>query len=82
VTLPNGEYIGQRKKVTLGTRTHASDVVVLPHANMTSLAYANQTEKACTAATLAAAGKYVLLEWSGTKWNVLYKDATTLTFAP
>lgn len=69
-----GAVIGQRKLVTLGTRTDASDVVSLDHANIVN-ASGTQT----TNCDLDAAGEYVLLEWNGAKWQIVYTNGTVAT---
>jgi hypothetical protein len=66
-----GEVVGTRKLIELGTRTDASDVVSLDHANIVN-ASGTQT----TNVDLDAEGEFVLLEWNGSKWQIVYSDAT------
>jgi len=63
--------IGQRKLITLDTRTDASDVVNLDHANIV-----NASGVQTTNVDLDAEGEFVLLEWNGAKWQIIYSDAT------
>lgn len=63
--------VGQRKLLTLKTRTNGSDVVNLDHANM-----ANAAGTDATNADMDAAGEFFLVEWNGTKWQVVYTNAT------
>jgi hypothetical protein len=69
-----GAVIGQRKLVTLVDRTHASDVVVMDHGNIVNAAGA-----ALSAVELDAEDEFILLEWNGAKWQVVYADATLTT---
>lgn len=69
-----GVRIGQRKLVTLTTRTHASDSVALDHAN---IATADGTPT--TSVVLAEEGAFLLLEWKATTWGVRYTNATVET---
>ena len=69
-----GEVIGTRKLIVLGTRTDGSDVVSLDHANIVN-ASGTQT----TNVDLDAADEFVLLEWNGSKWQIVYSDATVAT---
>lgn len=72
----SGAIVGQRKLVTLTTRSHASDVVVLDHANMVYRGVAP------SAVQLDAANEYVLLEWNGTKWDIIAQNATVTASVP
>ena len=75
VTLADGTYVGQRKLITEVTRTHASDVVVLPFAKIL-----NASDVQATSATMTNAG-FVLLEWTGAKWKALYLSNVTIATA-
>lgn len=66
-----GIEVGDRKLIEMVTRTNASDVVNLDHANI-----ANAAGVQATNADLDAAGEFVLLEWNGTKWQVIHASAT------
>lgn len=66
-----GAVVGQRKLITLSVRTNASDVVNLDHANMVNAAGTTATN-----VDLDAAGEFVLLEWNGAKWQVVYTNGT------
>lgn len=68
-----GAVIGQRKLVYLVTRT-GTDTVSLDHANIVN-ASGTQT----TNCDLDAADEYVLLEWNGAKWQIVYTNGTVAT---
>lgn len=68
--------IGQRKLVVLKTRTHESDSVVLDHANIVSEAGVD-----ATSVELDEEGEFVLLEWNGAKWQVVYSSAGVVATA-
>lgn len=78
VTIPNGVIAGQRKLVSLGTRT-GTDTVVIAVTNIDRGLHAGETPATITALNLDAAGEYALLEWSGLKWNILYSNGTITT---
>lgn len=63
--------VGQRKLVTLKTRSSGSDVVNLDHANI-----ANAAGTDATNCDLDAAGEHFLFEWNGTKWQIIYGTGT------
>lgn len=67
--------VGQRKLITLKTRTGGSDVVTLDKTNMVKSDGSTQP----TTAALDAAGEFVLVEWNGTKWQVVYFKAGVIT---
>lgn len=69
-----GVTIGDRKLITLVTRSDSSDVVNLDHANI-----ANASGTQTTNVDLDAEGEFVLLEWNGSKWQVIYSLATIAT---
>ena len=69
-----GARVGERKLITLAVRTDGSDVVNLDHANCV-----NATGTTLTNLDMDAAGEFVLLEWNGTKWQIIYADATEAT---
>ncbi len=75
VTIPDGVIAGQRKLVSLGTRT-GTDVVVIAVTNIDQGLHSGETPATITALNLDAEGEYALLEWSGAKWNVLYSNGT------
>lgn len=66
-----GAVVGQRKLVTLKTRTSGSDVVNLDHANI-----ANASGVQATNCDLDAAGEFFLFEWNGSKWQIVYGSGT------
>lgn len=79
VTLGDGTgtvtpIVGQQHLITLETRTNASDVVNLDHANMVDSAGTDLTNM-----DLDAAGEFVLVRWTGTKWKVLETNGTLAT---
>jgi hypothetical protein len=82
VSLPDGQYAGQRMLVYLETLTDPADNVDI---TLTKLAAQSIVGDAAEDATIAAmsldaADDYVLLEWTGLKWNILYSNGTvTLT---
>ena len=67
--------VGQRKLVPLETRSDASDVVNLDHANMVD----SDGSTALTNMDLDAAGEFWLGEWNGTAWVTLYTNGTKTT---
>lgn len=74
VTIGTGStaIVGQRKLVTFLTRTNASDVLNLDHANIL-----NSSGTQATNVDLDAAGEFVLLEYVGSsKWQVRAANAT------
>ena len=73
VTLGDGAgvTVGHRKLVTLKTRTNAADVVSLDHANL-----ANKSGVQATNVDLDAAGEFCLVEWNGSKWQIVHANAT------
>lgn len=82
VVLPSGQYVGQRIEVVLAVRTNGSDSVEVDHTNLAAQSVVGDTaeDTTITAATLTAVGKYILFEWTGVKWNILYTNGTvTLT---
>jgi hypothetical protein len=70
-----GAVIGQRKLVTLATRTNAADSVALDDTHCA------QGADTITAVVLDAAGEFVLLEWRGTKWEVIKASAGVVATA-
>ncbi len=81
VTLPAGEYVGQRKYFKLKTRTHASDTVSFVMTNvMTGGIYGQTPDTGATALVLDAANEDVLFEWTGSKWNVVFCTGTVTTY--
>ena len=66
--------VGERKLITLAVRTDASDVVNLDHANCVNAAGTTLTNL-----DMDAAAEFVLLEWNGTKWQIVYANATEAT---
>ena len=76
VTLPSGTHLGQRITLELLTRTHASDTIALTIANVEEQLSVGGTPGGATAYKLGTAGMKVLLEWAGTKWNLLYGTGT------
>jgi hypothetical protein len=70
-----GAVVGQRKLIT-GTLGHANDAVTLDHANM-----ADVDGGALAAVSIDATGGFVLVEWNGTAWQVIYSGDATVTGA-
>jgi hypothetical protein len=70
-----GAVVGQRKLVTLVTRSHASDVVNLDHANMVD----TDGSTALTNMDLDAEGEFLLAFWNGAKWQVEATNGTKTT---
>ncbi|MCP3980742.1 MAG: hypothetical protein GY716_15680 [bacterium] len=70
-----GAIVGQRKLITLGTRSHASDVVNLDHANMVD----TDGSTALTNMDLDAADEFWLGQWNGTAWVTIYTTGTLAT---
>lgn len=66
-----GATIGERHLIYLETRTNASDVVNLDHAN-----FVNEFGVVLTNLDLDAADEYVLAEWTGSAWKVISHNAT------
>ncbi len=80
VTMPNGEYVGQRKHFKLKTRTHASDTVAFVTTNFMTGGIQGQTpDTGLTVVTLDAANEEFLFEWTGAKWNIVYSTGTVTT---
>lgn len=65
--------IGTRKLIVFGTRTHASDSIVLDDTNI------SQGSDTITAVELDAADEFILLEWHGTSWEVIAASAGVVT---
>jgi hypothetical protein len=78
VTLPDGQYVGQRLLIHESVRTNASDVIAVSLTKLAAQSIVGDTAEDVTIAamTLDAAGDYVLLEWTGLKWNILYTNGT------
>lgn len=80
VTVANGSYVGQRVLVNLATRTDASDTVNFTMTNIEeNLEAGGGGGGGATALVLDAAGEFVLLEWAGAKWNIVYTNGTLTT---
>lgn len=77
--MPTGEFIGQRKVVVLGTRTHASDTVSFTITNIDSGLIKLMTAGSDTAFKLGTAAMNVMFEWTGAKWNIVYTTGTITT---
>lgn len=69
-----GAVIGERHLIELTTRTNASDVVNLDHLNVH-----NAAGTALTNLDMDAEGEFVLVEWTGSEWQIIYSDATEST---
>jgi hypothetical protein len=78
VNLPTGDYVGQRILVHELVRTNASDVIQIGLTNLTAQAVVGDTaeDNTITAMSLDAAGDFLLAEWMGTDWNLLYTNGT------
>lgn len=70
----SGVRPGTRHLITLEKLGHASDVCTLDHGDIVS-----STGAALAAATLDAEGAFVLLEFNGAAWQVIYSKDATLT---
>jgi hypothetical protein len=75
ITLPSGQWVGQRKFVKLKTRT-GTDTLVFNHALIETAAGA-----AATGCTMDAANEWACFEWTGVKWRAIYVGGTTITTA-
>ena len=64
VALPDGEYPGQRKLVTLAKISEGGDKIDVKLDNVVA-----------TSVSLDEEGEFVLFEWSGEEWFVLYGTA-------
>lgn len=71
LTIANGTIPGQRKLLTLETLGGVGDSVAVAFANVV-----NAAGTQATGVVLDAAGEYLLLEWTGAKWKVIYGTAT------
>lgn len=76
-----GTIVGQRKLITLKTRTNASDVVNVVVTDVVRWIHSGVASDPLTTAAVSnldldAAGEYALLEWNGSKWNVIYTNGT------
>lgn len=82
VSLPDGQYAGQRMLVYLDTLTDPGDSVniTLTKLSAQSVIGDGAEDTSIAAMSLDAADDYVLLEWTGLTWNILYSNGTvTLT---
>jgi hypothetical protein len=80
VALPSGEYVGQRKLVILKEKGVAGDSITFTMSNIEENLYVGGgVGGGATALTMNTAGQYVLLEWSGAKWQILYNSGTLTT---
>lgn len=70
-----GIVVGHRKLVTLVTRTHASDSIVMDHANIAAVDEVFPT----ASVVMDAAGEFILLEWQGTKWKTIKASSGVVT---
>jgi hypothetical protein len=76
IVIPSGEWVGQRKLITLDVLTDPSDTAVINGSNVQSLLLYGETPGAVSTVTLGTADEYCLLEWTGAAWNLLYTDGT------
>jgi len=67
-----GAIIGQRHLFTFETRTNGSDVINFDHANM-------DDGLTITDVSMDAADEFILLEWNGLKWQIIYSAAGVVT---
>lgn len=67
-----GAIVGQRKLVTVDGFT-ASHTVILDAANILLIAGSQAAN-----VVLTALGQYLLLEWTGAKWKIIYGTAGTM----
>jgi hypothetical protein len=75
-----GVRVGTRHLVTLAVLAHASDAVVLDEANIIGEdTFPLGTPGTFSAVTIDGAGGFLLLEWSGVGWVVIYAGDATLT---
>ncbi|MGE5509948.1 MAG: hypothetical protein ACM31O_01700 [Bacteroidota bacterium] len=87
--LPDGEWAGQRKWLTVaitGSGTAVASAAAL--AKLASLAMIGaagltgfSTNDVVSALVLDAANEQVLLEWTGAKWNVIYATTGVVTLS-
>jgi hypothetical protein len=69
-----GVVVGQRKLVKLNVQANESDIVVLDHDNM-----ADTDGAPLAAATVDVEGGFILVEWSGVAWQVVFASDATIT---
>lgn len=78
LALTDGDFIGQRKLVTFGTKTGGSDAVDFELGNLKGVSGATLTDLA-----MDAANEFVLFEWTGfgaaAAWCVVGHNATYST---
>lgn len=78
VTLPDGQFHGQRMLINFSVETNASDAILVDLTKLAAQSIVGDAaeDTTITAMTLAAAAQAVLLEWTGLKWNILYTNGT------
>ena len=76
VVLPDGEWVGQRKLISLDVLSDGADSAVISGTNVSSQLMQGETPAGVTSVTLDTLDQYALFEWSGASWNVLYTDGT------
>lgn len=74
ITIASADFVGQRKLVVFAVQTHASDVLALNHSGIVGADGA-----ALDALTIDDEGGFVLIEWNGLKWQVIYSGDATIT---
>lgn len=82
LNIPDGDYIGQRKLVTLKTITETGDTVVMASPeHLTYWGPAPGVFLPFETLTLTDEGDFALFEWSGAafKWILLYNTGTVDT---
>jgi hypothetical protein len=75
--LPDGEYVGQRKRLVADVSGSGTAVAsTAAKAKLGRSLLSGQTPESVTGLVLDADGEHVLIEWTGAKWNVLYTTGT------
>lgn len=73
-SLADGDYVGQRKLITLDALGTAGDELALDEANIH-----NSSGTQATGVTFDAANEFLLVEWTGVEWQEVYGTATIAT---
>lgn len=73
-SLADGDYPGQRKLITCAELGAGGQVLALAHANIT-----NAAGTQATGVTFDAEDEFLLVEWTGAKWQAVHTTATIAT---
>ena len=73
-SLADGEYVGQRKLITLITLGEVGDDLTLSPTNIH-----NASGTQATSVVFDAADEFLLVEWTGVEWQAIYTTATIAT---